>query len=50
MVCDPGTVVVPSLMAVESYETVHQLVSTVRGHLRDDVTTVQAARPSRPAP
>ena len=49
MVCDPGTVVVPSLMAVESYETVHQLVSTVRGHLRDDVTTVQALRALFPA-
>jgi para-aminobenzoate synthetase len=49
MVCEPGTVTVPVLMDVESYETVHQLVSTVRGHLRDDVSTVQALRALFPA-
>jgi para-aminobenzoate synthetase len=48
-VCDPGTVEVPTLMAVESYETVHQLVSTVRGRLRDDVSTVGALRALFPA-
>ncbi len=49
MVCAPGTVEVPALMQVESYETVHQLVSTVRGRLRDDVSTVGALRALFPA-
>jgi para-aminobenzoate synthetase len=43
-VCRPGSVGVPALMQVESYPSVHQLVSTVRGHLRDDVPTLEALR------
>jgi len=49
MVCEPGTVEVPVLMEVESYRSVHQLVSTVRGRLRDDVTTVRALHALFPA-
>jgi para-aminobenzoate synthetase len=49
LVCDVGSVEVPALMQVETYASVHQLVSTVRGHLRDDVTTVGALRALFPA-
>jgi para-aminobenzoate synthetase len=49
MVCEPGSVNVPALMQVESYESVHQLVSTVRGRLRDDVSTMSALRSLFPA-
>jgi para-aminobenzoate synthetase len=41
-VCEVGTVKVPDLMHVESYPSVHQLVTTVRGHLRPDVSAVRA--------
>ena len=47
-VCRVGTVHVPKLMEIETYATVHQLVSTIRGHLPPDlqaVDCVQAAWP-----
>ena len=49
MVCAPGSVTVPELMAVESYPSVHQLVSTVRGDLAEGVGTVEALRALFPA-
>lgn len=43
-VCDVGTVHVPHLMQVETYETVHQLVSTVRGLLREELRAPDCVR------
>ncbi|MBF8740975.1 aminodeoxychorismate synthase component I [Pseudomonas guariconensis] len=43
-VCRPGSVHVPEIFSVESFSSVHQLVSTVRGRLAPGVSTVEAIR------
>jgi para-aminobenzoate synthetase len=43
-VCEVGSVEVPRMMEVETYETVHQLVSEVRGRLCNDASTADAVR------
>jgi para-aminobenzoate synthetase component 1 len=48
-VSELGSVTVPSLFAVESYQQVHQLVSTVRGRLSPDLDGVDAVVACFPA-
>lgn len=43
-VCEVGSVEVPEMMAVETYETVHQLVSSVRGRLGPGADALGAVR------
>lgn len=47
-VCAFGTVRVPGLFDVETFATVHQLVSTVTGRLRDGKTAFDAVRAAFP--
>ncbi|GAA1835577.1 anthranilate synthase component I family protein [Agromyces salentinus] len=48
-IAELGTVEVPSLLAVEEYPHVHQLVSTVRARLRHPLTSLDAVKAAFPA-
>jgi para-aminobenzoate synthetase len=43
-VCTAGTVVVQALMSVETYQTVHQLVSTIQGKLQAAQTGIDCIK------
>ena len=49
VVSELGSVSVPKLMHVETYRTLHQLVSTIRGRRRADVSPVECIRAAFPA-
>jgi para-aminobenzoate synthetase len=47
-VCKPGTVHVPKLFSIETYATVHQMVTVVRGQLEDGVGAIGAVEHTFP--
>ncbi|XP_034703817.1 aminodeoxychorismate synthase, chloroplastic-like isoform X6 [Vitis riparia] len=47
-VCEPGSIHVPCLMDVESYATVHTMVSTIRGKKQSKMSPVDCVRAAFP--
>lgn len=47
-VCEPGSVHVPRLMEVESYKSVHTMVSTIRGTKKPNLSTVDCVKAAFP--
>jgi para-aminobenzoate synthetase component 1 len=47
-VCEVGSVEVPDLMAIESYASVYQMVSTIRGRLREECDVFDLVRATFP--
>ena len=47
-VCEVGSVEVPALMEIESYASVYQMVSTIRGRLRDECDVFDLVRATFP--
>jgi aminodeoxychorismate synthase component I len=47
-VCAIGSVTVPVLMGIETYQTVHQMVSTIRGTLRPDMKPIECIQAAFP--
>ncbi len=48
-VCETGSVQVPELLVVESYATVHQLVSTITGQIREGLDLLDVLAATFPA-
>ena len=44
IVCEVGSIHVPQLMAVETYSTVHQMISLIRGKLRKGMNAIDCIR------
>ncbi len=42
--CQPGSVIVEELFGIHTFETVHQMISTVSGELRPNVNAIDALR------